>query len=210
VIQAQSHPLLEARAFFCDFPQALREQPAWERVRRLLTREEEAPLRGDEDTRQKVRQMLRWGGFKPTGRSKPASEYLKKAFQEGFLSSINAAVDAGNAVSLWSGLPISVLDVDRLTAPYRLEVVTEKQSYVFNPSGQELDLQGLVCFGDAQGPCGSAVKDSQRSKTHEDTRRTLCLIWGCRELGDYTQRVEDFYRQLLLEGPVKLQACPLQ
>ena len=60
-----------------------------------------------------VRNLLRHGGFKPSGRSKPASEYLISAVEKGRLGSINAAVDCCNVASLHSGLPISVVDVGR-------------------------------------------------------------------------------------------------
>ena len=72
-----------------------------------------APLERNEETRAAVRDMLRHGGYKPTGRGKPASEYLVRAASEGALGSINAAVDVCNGVSLHSGFPISVVDLDR-------------------------------------------------------------------------------------------------
>ena len=56
-----------------------------------------------------MRDLLRHSGFKPTGRSKPASEYLIKATEQGALSSINVAMDACNAVSLHIVLPINVV-----------------------------------------------------------------------------------------------------
>ena len=58
-----------------------------------------------------VRDLLRNGGFKPTGRGKPASEYLVKEVSNGKLGSINPIVDTLNVVSLHSGLPISVVDL---------------------------------------------------------------------------------------------------
>lgn len=155
-------------------------------------------------TKAAVRNLLRLGGFKPTGRSKPASEYLEKAFQEGYLNPINAAVDVCNAVSLHSGLPISVIDLDLAQAPYQIKILPDKVSYVFNPSGQELDLQGLVCFWDAQGPCGSPVKDSQRTKTHGETRRTLVIIWGCQEAPERVEATRQLYQELLQDCGAKL------
>ena len=122
--------------------------------------------------------MLRHGKFKPAGRNKPSPEYLAQAAAEGRLSSINLPVDIGNAVSLHSGLPISVLDVDIAQSPFRIAIAAEGSKYVFNPSGQELDTTDLLCLHDAAGPCGSAVKDSQRTKTHAGTRKILIVIWG--------------------------------
>ena len=57
-------------------------------------------------------------------------------------------------------------------------------SYVFNAAGQSIDLAGLPCLFDAEGPCANAVKDAQRTKTGPATRRTLSLIWGTFSLPD--------------------------
>ena len=40
-----------------------------------------------------------------------------------------------------------------------------------------------MCLFDAEGPCGNAVKDAQRTKTSADTRRTLSAIWSSNTLG---------------------------
>ena len=53
-----------------------------------------------------------------------------------------------------------------------------KKAYVSLASGQTIDLAGLLCLFDTEGPCGNAVKDAQRTKTTAETRRTLSLIWG--------------------------------
>src|SRR5437870_7690301 len=144
----------------------------------LFNLESPAPLRSDDTVREAVRALLRHGGFRPTGRSKPASEYLIKAVREGLLSSINVAVDACNVVSLHSGLPISVIALDRAREPFRVGVAPAGASYVFNASGQSIDLGGLLCLFDADGPCSNAVKDAQHTKTSPETQRTLSLIWG--------------------------------
>ena len=101
--------------------------------------------------------MLRVGGYKPTGRGKPASEYLVRAATEGVLGSINIAVDICNGVSLHSGFPISIVDLGRAREPFRIEIASEGAKFVFNASGQEIDLGGLVCLFDAEGPCAVAA-----------------------------------------------------
>ncbi len=141
--------------------------------------------------------MLRQGGFKPTGRSKPASEYLIKAVAEKKLTSINLCVDVCNIVSLHSGLPISVVDLDRTRKPLRVGVAAPGTSYVFNASGQIIDLGGLLCLFDADGPCANAVKDAQRTKTNEETQRTLSVIWGTKALPGRTEAATGWYRELL-------------
>ena len=141
--------------------------------------------------------MLRHGGYRPTGRGKPASEYLVRAATEGHLRGINPAVDACNIVSLHSGLPISVVDLDRIREPYRVAPGRAGERYVFNAAGQEMDVGGLLCLFDATGPCGNGVKDSQRTKTGPQTRRTLSVVWGTRSLEGRTATVTAWYRELL-------------
>jgi DNA/RNA-binding domain of Phe-tRNA-synthetase-like protein len=192
------HPLLHLRAFVCELPRPLGELSSPDWLRAMLAPGAEAPFApADDAVRGKVRDLLRHGGFKPTGRSKPASEYLLRASGDGSLGSINAAVDACNVVSLHSGLPISAVDADRLLPPLRVEIAPAGASYVFNLSGQEIDLEGLLCLWDAEGPCANAVKDAQRTKTSEATRRTLCLLWGEKSLAQRTDEATDWYRALL-------------
>jgi DNA/RNA-binding domain of Phe-tRNA-synthetase-like protein len=193
------HPLLDLRAFVTRFPRPLGEMPSAPERQALLDSHAPAPLHNDDSVRETVRHLLRHGGFKPTGRSKPASEYLIKAVAEGRLGSINVAVDVCNIVSLHSGLPISVVDLACAHEPFRVGVAPQGASYVFNASGQTIDLGGLLCLFDAEGPCANAVKDAQRTKTGPETRGTLSLIWGSVQLPGRAAQAEDWYRALLVE-----------
>jgi DNA/RNA-binding domain of Phe-tRNA-synthetase-like protein len=163
----------------------------------------------DDALRATVRDMLRERGFKPTGRSKPSSEYLLRASAQGTLSAINPAVDACNAVSLHSGLPISVVDLDKLTEPLSIRCAPEGESYVFNPTGQLISLSGLPCLYDAVGPCANAVKDAQRTKTSDATLRTLSILWSDRSLITHTRAAQALYEALLADAaqlsPVQVQ-----
>ncbi|HEY1860655.1 MAG TPA: phenylalanine--tRNA ligase beta subunit-related protein [Gemmataceae bacterium] len=191
------HPLLDLRAFVGEFPQPLGQMPSPPDLVALLNGDAPAPLQTDDAVREKVRELLRHGGFKPTGRSKPASEYLRNAARDGRLTTINFAVDACNAVSLHSGLPISVVDLDCVTGPFHVAVALAESSFVFNASGQSIDVAGLLCLFDSSGPCANAVKDAQRTKTGSETRRTLSLIWGTVALAGRAARAEVWYHQLL-------------
>jgi len=192
-----SHPLLDLGAFVTEFPAPLGEQatPAW--LTAFFALAAQAPLARDETTRQAVRDLLRHGGYKPTGRGKPASEYLVRAAEEGTLASINPSVDACNAVSLHSGLPISLVDLDRTRPPLSVAVAAAGQAYVFNRSGQVMDAAGLLCLHDADGPCANAVKDSERTKTHPGTTRTLSLVWGSHAVPGRSASVVAWYREVL-------------
>lgn len=205
-LQVAPHPLLDLVAFVSDFPKPLGELTTPDRLRDLLAVDAPAPLAADDAVREVVRALLRHGGFKPTGRSKPASEYLLKAAREKTLGPINPAVDACNAVSLHSGLPISVVDLARATEPFRVAVAPAGAAYVFNASGQSIDLGGLLCLFDTAGPCANAVKDAQRTKTDAATRRTLSLIWGTAALPGRAAQAGEWYRKLLGEMGV---ATPL-
>ncbi len=197
MITIDPHPLLDAGALVTRFVRPLGDQPSPDALRALLRVEATAPLLADDAVRAAVRDLLRHGGYKPTGRGKPSSEYLARAAGDGTLGSINLAVDACNAVSLHSGLPISVVDLDRARPPFRLGIAPASASYVFNASGQVIDVTGLLCLFDADGPCANGVKDAQRTKTHDATTRTLSIVWGTRALGDRTARTVAWYRELL-------------
>lgn len=198
-LSIDSHPLLDAGAFVTSFSAPLEHCSVPTHVSELLR----GPLAvsagfvSDDAVRRAVRDLLRLGGYKPTGRGKPASEYLLGAAAESPLPEINLAVDVCNAVSLHSGLPISVVDLDRSRGPYRIGIAPEGASYVFNASGQTIDLAGLVCLFDAEGPCANGVKDAQRTKTHTATRRTLSIVWGTNGLPERSARATRWYRELL-------------
>jgi DNA/RNA-binding domain of Phe-tRNA-synthetase-like protein len=191
------HPLLELVAFETAFPAPLGGISSSPELLSLLRPAAAAPMASDDALREAVRALLRHGGFKPTGRSKPASEYLIKAVRENLLAPVNLAVDACNAVSLHSGLPISVIDLDRARPPFRVEIAPQGASYTFNASGQVIDLSGLLCLFDADGPCANAVKDAQRTKTTPDTRRTLSLIWGTVAASGRAEASARWYREIL-------------
>ena len=197
MLTVEPHPLLDLRAFVTRFPRPLGEMASPPEVQALLALDVPAPVQSDDAVREAVRQLLRHGGFRAAGRSKPASEYLLKAAGEGRLASINLAVDVCNVVSLHSGLPISVVDLDRAREPFRVGVAPPGASYVFNAAGQAIDLGGLLCLFDAEGPCANAVKDAQRTKTGAETRGTLSLVWGTGTLPGRAAQTESWYRALL-------------
>lgn len=128
-----------------------------------------------------ARDMLRFGTYKPTGRGKPASEYLLNAAAEGNFPIISALVDINNLASLESLLPISIVDLDRAgTDHFLVRRGREGEEYVFNPAGQVLTLRDLVLLSrmPADTPCATPIKDCQATKTHEGTRRVLGIVYG--------------------------------
>jgi DNA/RNA-binding domain of Phe-tRNA-synthetase-like protein len=196
-VQVEDHPLLRPAAFTTLFPEPLGRMvsPPW--LLSALDLDAEVPIQRNEDLRLAVRDMLRHWGHKPAGRGKPASEYLVRAVTRGDLDSINLAVDACNAVSLHSGFPIALVDLDRARTPFRVAPGPQDGSYVFNASGQEMALKGLICLFDREGPCANPVKDAQRTKTHEGTTRTLTVIWGVEGFQDRLAAALEWYQEIL-------------
>lgn len=196
-VKLAAHPALHAVAFATTFAQPISElaSPKW--LVALLQGDAEAPVQRPDDVQGEIRDMMRHGGYKPTGRGKPASEYLVRAASEGKLRSINAPVDVCNVVSLHSGVPISVVDLDRTQGELAIDLAPAEASYVFNASGQEIKVAGLVCLHDEDGPCANGVKDSHRTKTHDGTTRTLSVLWGARSLGPHPDEAAAWYRELL-------------
>jgi DNA/RNA-binding domain of Phe-tRNA-synthetase-like protein len=129
-----------------------------------------------------VRNMLRFGSYKPSGRSKPSSEYLLAAALEGGFPLVNGPVDVNNAVSLEWGYPASIFDMDLCGTDLLLRRGLPGESYVFNPSGQSIDLKDLLCVcrmeGSAWLPCGNPVKDAMATKTRESTRNVVAVIYA--------------------------------
>lgn len=195
-----SHPLLEIGAFSTEFVRPLAELATPETILAELApgapKPFDPPALTDTE-RGEVRKLLRHGGFKPAGRSKPASEYLQAAYAESRFPRINAAVDACNVASLFSGLPISLIDLDRVVGDLSVGICPMGTTYVFNPSGQTIDAGGLLAVFDQEGPTGTPVKDAQRTKTHDATRRTLAVVWGTSALPGRTKATTAWYRDLV-------------
>ena len=155
---------------------------------------------GGESRREAVRAMIRAGGFKPAGRNKPAQEYLLRTITEqSRLQTILNAVDVLNVVSLESGLPISLLAASRLGTQAIVRYGHAGEQFVFNRSGQELDLEGLICICATEGPAtiplGTPIKDSMQGKVTESDRDVLAVLYApspntsTDELGQWSEQL---------------------
>ncbi len=199
------HPLLDLHAFVTRFPRMLSAYSTPPNLLDLFKLEAAestlaVPVSAGDEVHDAVRELLSYGGFNPSGRSKPASEYLLRAAGDGSLGSINLAVDICNIVSLHTGLPISLVDLDKAKPPFSVRIAPERTEYAFNASGETIDLEGLLCLYDAEGACGNAVSDAQRTKTDRESWWTLTLIWGTKQLPGYAAKVDGWYRKLLHEA----------
>jgi hypothetical protein len=129
-----------------------------------------------------VRGMLRYGSYRPAGRSKPSSEYLLGAAMEGSFPLVNGPVDVNNTVSLEWGYPASLFDLDLCGPSLLLRRGLAGESYVFNPSGQTIDLKDLLCVCRLENgnwvPCGNPVKDAMSTKIRESTQSAAAVIYA--------------------------------
>ena len=194
-IAQESHSLLYAKAFLTNWPAPLGENYDLSHVRSFFGKQH-FEFEPPPNIKTLIRDLLREGGFSPSGRNKPACEYLSKAIEKGWFSpshGINAAVDCCNAISLHSQLPISVIDISKATPPFKIRICPKDTSYIFNPSGQILRADGLLALFDQNGPCGTSVKDAQITKTDNNTLQTLSIVWSHIDVQDYTDIVTKTY-----------------
>jgi DNA/RNA-binding domain of Phe-tRNA-synthetase-like protein len=132
--------------------------------------------------RDRVRRMLRHGKYKPSGRGKPASEFLLRAALGGEFPWVNGPVDVNNAISLESGFPGSIFDAGVTGRRLLIRRGRPGETYVFNPSGQSIDLEDLllVCrpADDDWVPCGNPVKDSVSTKIGPHTTGVVAVLYA--------------------------------
>ncbi|MEM1022204.1 MAG: phenylalanine--tRNA ligase beta subunit-related protein [Myxococcota bacterium] len=135
----------------------------------------------DSARRSAVRAMLKFGRYRASGRGKPACELLERFASEHAFPRISAAVDVLNAVSLRHRLPMSLVDLDRArTTTFRLRRGRAEERYVFNPSGQSIELRDLLLLATAEDdePCANPVKDSMRTKLLPESSRIGVFVYG--------------------------------
>lgn len=154
-----------------------------------------------------VRDMLRHGKYKPSGRSKPSNEYLLAAALagEGELGEfplVNGPVDANNAASLEWGYPASIFDAAKSGAELLLRRGRAGESYVFNRSGQVIELEDLVvaCRREAGAwePCGNPVKDAMATKVFEGASDVAAVVYApVADDADILRACAERFRELL-------------
>ena len=82
LLAVEDHPLLRVAAFTTEFNAPLGAVSTPPAIIAALRPDAAAPLERNEETRAAVRDMLRHGGYKPTGRGKPASEFLLESLKQ--------------------------------------------------------------------------------------------------------------------------------
>ena len=93
MITIDSHPLLDLHLSEVTWPAPLAALASPPFLDTLCAADAVTPFpAADETHKRHVRDLLRHGGFKPAGRSKPCWEYMRSAAQKGKFPRINVAV----------------------------------------------------------------------------------------------------------------------
>lgn len=163
----------------------------------------EAPVPHADDRIAPVRGLLRHGKYRPSGRGKPASEYLIGAAAKQAFPSVAPVVDLVNWVSWAHRLPISLVDAKKADAD---DIVVRRgapdERYVFNSADQVIDLQDLLLVARAGDdlPLANPVKDSMLAKFDDATDRWWAVIYAPTAGASWVQAAVEDIRVRLTDG----------
>ncbi len=90
-------------------------------------------------------------GLKPTQYRCASESLLRRLKKEGDLPRIHPLIDLCNAASVAFGIPVAVLDVDRIAWPLQVRLATGQERYQAFSGEWEQPEPGEVTFADAQG-----------------------------------------------------------
>ena len=212
MIQFQvNHPENKVKVGFLvvDNVKANKTSPLLEsRFTEMLTKRSGQELSLNEDLlRLAARDMLRYKTYKPTGRAKPASEYLLRTAQEDKFPRINTLVDINNYISMKYVLPISLWDISKAESNHFLfRPGFEKEEYVFNPTGQTISVQDLMSgfrvVDEKEEPIVNPVKDSMLTKTDAQTSQIAISIYypSNQDIATLNQALDEFEEMLIDAG----------
>ena len=132
---------------------------------------------GELRTVRQIRAIFHRAGLDPT-RYRPSSEsLLRRAVKGKGLYFINSVVDLVNYFSLKLLWPIGLYDADKLMLPITWRVGREGESY----EGIGRDMLNLAHFPllvDQEGPFGSPISDSMRTRVTEACTRILWITFA--------------------------------
>ena len=132
---------------------------------------------GELSTVKRIRSIFHRAGLDPT-RYRPSSEsLLRRAVKGKGLYFINSVVDLVNYFSLKMLWPMGLFDADKLKPPITWRIGQEGEKY----SGigrDELNLAHFPLLVDQEGPFGSPISDSMRTRVTESCNRILWITFA--------------------------------
>jgi len=132
---------------------------------------------GEIDTVRKIRTIFHRSGLDPT-RYRPSSEsLLRRAVKGKGLYFINSVVDLINYFSLKLLSPMGLYDAAQLRAPIEWRIGREGESYE-GIGRDRLNLNHFPLLADADGPFGSPISDSMRTRVTEHCTHILWITFA--------------------------------
>jgi DNA/RNA-binding domain of Phe-tRNA-synthetase-like protein len=132
---------------------------------------------GEIPTVKKIRAIFHRAGLDPT-RYRPSSEsLLRRAVKGKGLYSINSVVDLINYFSLKMLYPMGLYDADRVQPPIHWRIGRDGESYE-GIGRDKLNLAHFPLLVDQQGPFGSPISDSMRTRVTEECTRILWITFA--------------------------------
>jgi DNA/RNA-binding domain of Phe-tRNA-synthetase-like protein len=132
---------------------------------------------GEIPTVRQIRSIFHRSGLDPT-RYRPSSEsLLRRAVKGKGLYFINSVVDLVNYFSLKLLWPIGLYDADKLKPPISWRIGQEGESYE-GIGRDRLNLARFPLLVDQEGPFGSPISDSMRTRVTESCTRILWITFA--------------------------------
>ena len=132
---------------------------------------------GEIATVRKIRAIFHRAGLDPT-RYRPSSEsLLRRAVKGKGLYFINSVVDLVNYFSLKTLWPMGLYDADKLKPPITWRVGRNGESYE-GIGRDRLNLAHFPLLVDQDGPFGSPISDSMRTRVTEASNRILWITFA--------------------------------
>jgi DNA/RNA-binding domain of Phe-tRNA-synthetase-like protein len=139
-------------------------------------RYKDQPL-GEIPTVREVRKIFHRAGLDPT-RYRPSSEsLLRRAVKAKGLYFINSVVDLVNYFSLKSLWPMGLYDAEKLRPPIACRVGQPGETYE-GIGRDRLNLEHFPLLVDEEGPFGSPISDSMRTRVTETCTRILWITFA--------------------------------
>ena len=132
---------------------------------------------GEIPTVKQIRAIFHRAGLDPT-RYRPSSEsLLRRAVKGKGLYFINSVVDLINYFSLKTLCPMGLYDTDKLKLPITWRIGQEGESYT-GIGRDQLNLARFPLLVDQEGPFGSPISDSMRTRVTEECTRILWITFA--------------------------------
>ena len=132
---------------------------------------------GEIQTVRQIRAIFHRAGLDPT-RYRPSSEsLLRRAVKGKGLYFINSVVDLINYFSLKMLCPMGLYDADKLKPPITWRVGREGETYT-GIGRDSLNLAHFPLLVDQEGPFGSPISDSMRTRVTNESTRILWITFA--------------------------------